>query len=192
MIYNIESIVERIMSLLGEPPASQTPPVAGEWEGLTLRNAVRDKIAPEAYLVIEKSDLYRIVTPDDIRPIPSKVYWGREGCGWVVLPEDFGWLVSFRMSDWRYAVTETSPQSIVHRQHGRWRGLRGSFERPVCLIGLRSGARVMEFFSCTGEDAVVDEGWYVPQPDMAPEGMINIPGRLLEEVIENISNQLKE
>ena len=190
MNYNVEKIVDDIMSILGEPPLAQSGVVSGEWEGLTLRNAVRGKIIPEACSLIDGCDLSTQIGSDDIKSLPTKIYWGRDGCGWIVLPADFRRLVCLKMSDWHSCVTTVSPEAMAGRQHGRWRGLRGSFERPVCLFGIKNGVRVLEFFSCTGDDAVVAEGWYIPAPTLSPEGLVNIPSGLVRQVIENVAKQM--
>lgn len=113
------------------------------------------------------------------------LYWGDQESGWVMLPDDFMRLVSFRMSDWSRSVTEALPIShpnyILQRQPIK--ALRGTARRPACFIALRPQGRVLEFYSCKSDRAAVAEALYLPQPRVDHGGGIDICPRLERAIV---------
>ena len=89
------------------------------------------------------------------------------GAGYVVLPDDFFRLITFRMSDWQVAVTETitSDNPLYLRQQSRWSGLRGTPQNPVVAIVQGDVGRVLEFYCCnSGPSVSVRQARYFPLP----------------------------
>jgi len=188
MYYDIESLTDMILSVAGEAPREAFGELhEGEWEGVTLRRRVRDLIEGVAADVILRSPASQL---EDVRQLSRDICWRGDGSGrgWILLPDDFLRLVSFRMSDWPFAVSfaeESSPEMLM-RQHGPWRGLRGSPERPVCLLSTVSFGRILEFFSSFDDKASVADATYVAYPRISPAETIPIPSRLLPSVISAI------
>lgn len=104
------------------------------------------------------------------------VTWAENGKGWILLPNDFMRLVVFKMSDWRYAISEaiTQDDPIYTRQFSKWKGICGNPEKPVVAIVNRAEGQVLEFFSCKDDTATVDQAVYVPLPKIDIDGGIDV------------------
>lgn len=104
------------------------------------------------------------------------VTWGEKGKGWILLPNDFMRLVVFKMSDWRYAISEaiTQDDPIYTRQFSKWKGICGNPERPVVAIVNRAEGHVLEFFSCNDNKATIDQAVYIPLPKIDADGGIDV------------------
>ena len=104
------------------------------------------------------------------------VTWMEDGKGWILLPDDFMRLVVFKMSDWRYAISEaiTQDDPIYIRQFSKWKGISGNPERPVVAIVNRAEGHALEFFSCHDDTATVDQAVYIPLPKIDADGGIDV------------------
>lgn len=113
------------------------------------------------------------------------VYWGDLESGWILLPHDFMRLVSFEMSDWERpvfeAISPTDPRYALQRQ--RVKALRGTAQKPVCVISTRPEGRVLEFYSCKSENAYVRRAQYLPYPELDRDGGIDICERCYRAVV---------
>ena len=104
------------------------------------------------------------------------IYWGEGGKGFIILPDDFMRLISFRMSDWERtvheAISENDPQYAL--QSSRFKGICGNPEKPVVAIVRRSEGKVLEFYSCKTEEATVAQATYLPIPKIDRDGGIDV------------------
>ena len=104
------------------------------------------------------------------------IYWGEGGKGFIILPDDFMRLISFRMSDWERtvheAISESDPQYAL--QSSRFKGICGNPEKPVVAIVRRSEGKVLEFYSCKTEEATVAQATYLPIPKIDRDGGIDV------------------
>lgn len=77
----------------------------------------------------------------------------KNGVGKIKLPDNFLRLVSFKVSDWKYSITEALDESSprYHQQYNPI--LRGTPCRPVVFI--TRGGQYLEFYT-TNEDATLD------------------------------------
>lgn len=94
----------------------------------------------------------------------NAVYWGDMENGWVLLPADFHRMMVFEMSDWACPVYEVimPADPRYHLQHSRYKGIRGTADHPVCVLGMRPEGRVLEFYSCRSNSATVTRAVYIP------------------------------
>ena len=106
----------------------------------------------------------------------DSVTWLEDGKGWTLLPDDFMRLVVFKMSDWRYPVSEaiTQDDPKYSRQWSKWKGICGNPEKPVVALVNRAEGNVLEFFSCKDETATVDQAVYIPFPKIDEDGGIDV------------------
>ena len=113
------------------------------------------------------------------------VYWRELESGWVLLPKDFLRLVVFEMDDWEQAVYQaiSTDDPEYEKQHSRFKGIRGTAQRPVCAIGIRPEGRVLEFYSCKSTDAKVSRAIYIPYPKIDEDGGVDISERCYNAVI---------
>lgn len=115
----------------------------------------------------------------------ESVTWLEDGKGWTLLPSDFMRLVAFKMSDWRYPISEaiTQDDPKYSRQWSRWKGVCGNPERPVVALVNRAEGRVLEFFSCRDDTATVDQAVYVPIPQIDEDGGIDVSEKCYQAAV---------
>lgn len=113
------------------------------------------------------------------------VTWVSDGKGWTLLPDDFLRLVSFKMSDWNYGVSEaiTNDDTLYSRQWSKWKGIGGTPEKPVVAIVNRPEGLALEFFSCVDEEATVERATYVPMPRIDLHGGIDVSERCYKAAV---------
>ncbi len=113
------------------------------------------------------------------------IYWKELFSGWVLLPEDFMRFVVFQMDDWErpvfFAISVDDPEYA--KQSSRFKGVRGTSQKPVCAISIRPEGRVLEFFSCKDVNAKVSRAVYIPYPTIDELGGIEICERCYEAVV---------
>lgn len=117
--------------------------------------------------------------------IGDSVYWNGDGSGWVLLPDDFMRLVVFEMSDWSRPVYDVLPpaDAAFPLQHSRWKGVRGTSEKPVCVLSVRQEGKVLEFYSCKSEDAYIVNDVYLPYPRLDANDGIDISERCYDAAV---------
>lgn len=140
---------------------------------LALDDIVRSKISEAVVRVHSTAPTYLL---EGGHNFGDAVYWGDLESGWVLLPNDFMRLIVFEMSDWEravfFAISPTDPEYALQRQ--RVKALRGTAQRPVCVLATRPEGRVLEFYSCRSEEAYVRRAQYLPYPKIDRDGGIDI------------------
>lgn len=181
MRIHADTLISYVLGALGESP-SPTSAFAGEREGLQLRELVR-QLLPEAAAKAVMEAPRAIL--DDFSHFGESIGRLGKGAGYVMLPDDFLRLVSFRMSDWLCSVTEPAEEgSALYRlQSSPCPGVRGQWHRPVCRITQRSVGRVLEFYSCRSEEAEVVEANYIAKPTFDASGYMRLPAACLAATI---------
>ena len=113
------------------------------------------------------------------------VYWRELESGWVLLPQDFMRLVVFEMDDWEQAVYQaiSTDDPEYEKQRSRFKGIRGTAQRPVCAIAIRPEGRVLEFYSCKSKDAQVSRAMYIPYPKIDEDNGVDICERCYNSVV---------
>lgn len=98
--------------------------------------------------------------------------------GSLTLPEDFMRLIAFKMSDWERpvfdAITPDDPAYAI--QLSRFKGLRGSPQRPVVAIVPYPEGTTLEFFSCLDDTATIVSGVYLPFPTIETNASTKVQG----------------
>lgn len=113
------------------------------------------------------------------------VYWRELESGWVLLPQDFLRLVVFEMDDWEQAVYQaiSTDTPEYEKQRSRFKGVRGTPQKPVCAIAIRPEGLVLEFYSCKSTDAQVSRAMYIPHPKIDEDGGVDISERCYNAVV---------
>lgn len=182
MRIHADTFVALVLGRLGESP-SPVSAFAAEAEGLSLCMLIRE-LAPQgaaqAILDSPYADL------DDFSHFGESVGRRPDGMGYVMLPDDFLRLVSFRSSGWESALTEAAlPDSPRFRlMSSPCPSLRGSRRRPSCRLIRRGVGRVLEFYPCS-PDSHVSEALYIARPFFDTEGYMRLPGACLAAAVEN-------
>ena len=177
MIYQVERIVRDVRVCLDENRTDAALLDSGDIETLTLDEIIRSKVC-------EGVDYVHSLAPYDLLEQGhnfgySDLHWRELESGFVLLPDDFLRLVVFRMSDWERPVfvpiTVDSPQ--YRSQRSRWKGLRGTVQRPVCAVVQRPEGLSLEFYSSKDTGATVDKAVYIPKAAVDADGGVDISER---------------
>ena len=145
----------------------------GDTDTLSLDEIIMAKLADAVRLVEMEAPATMLESGHDFG---DNIFIGEDGKGFIILPEDFMRLISFRMSDWKRtvfeAISETDPQYAL--QSSKWKGICGNPEKPVCAIVRRGEGKVLEFYSCNDNTAIVTQATYVPIPRIDIDGGIDV------------------
>lgn len=146
----------------------------GDSDTLTLDETIHAKLADAVRMVEMEAPAIMLESGHDFGG--EGVFIGKDGKGFVVLPDDFMRLVAFRMSDWHRtvhdAIDENTPEYAM--QSSRWKGICGNPEKPVCAIVRRPEGKVLEFYSSRDDTAEVTQASYVPCPRIDAVGGIDV------------------
>lgn len=170
MLYRLSEIVRAVRVILDENAVSKQLLDERDIDTLTLDEIVLSKIA-DAARITERSAPVNLL--DSGNNFGDAILWGDQSSGSTILPEDFFRLIAFKMSDWSRAVyqaiTDRDPRYPL--QASKWKGIRGTPEKPVCAIVMRPEGKVLEFYSCKDDTATVDEAVYLPYPKIENDGI---------------------
>ena len=146
----------------------------GDSETLELDEIIRAKLCDAERIVETEAPVWLLESGHSFGE--RHVYIGTDGKGYVILPEDFMRLVSFRMNDWQRTVYEAISASDpeYERQSSKWKGVCGNTEKPVVAIVRRAEGKVLEFYSSRDETARVAQASYIPYPRIDPSGGIDV------------------
>lgn len=146
----------------------------GDTDTLTLDEIIYAKLADAVRMVEMEAPLTMLESGHDFGE--HDTYIGEDGKGFIILPNDFIRLISFRMSDWTRtiyeAITESDPQYAL--QSSRFKGICGNPEKPVVAVVRRSEGKVLEFYSCRDNAATVAQATYLPIPKIDRDGGIDV------------------
>lgn len=182
MIYQIDKIMQDVRICIDQNMTSDALLNIGDIDTLSLDEIIRSKILEAIERVHLSAPNYLLECGHNFG---DAVYWGDLESGWVLLPEDFMRLVVFEMDDWEQAVYQaiTTDDQEYEKQHSRFKGLRGTSQRPVCALGIRPEGRVLEFYSCKSKDAQVSRAIYIPYPKIDDDGGVDVSERCYHAVV---------
>ena len=118
----------------------------GDRETLSIDDIIKAKLGDGIRMVEIEAPRHMLESGHDFG---ERMFIGADGKGFVILPEDFMRLISFRMSDWRRTVYEaiSDDDPAYGLQSSRWKGVCGTPYKPVCAIVRRNEGKVLEFYS---------------------------------------------
>lgn len=181
-VYPLDKIAEDVRIALDQNMSSDALTEIGDVDTLALNDIIKSKIVEAVKRVHSIAPHYLL---DGGYNFGDAVYWMEHESGWVLLPEDFMRFVVFEMDDWERpvftAINQDDPE--YEKQHSRFKGIRGTSQRPVCFISVRSVGRVLEFYSCKSENAKVSRASYLPYPAIDDDGGIGICQRCYDAVV---------
>lgn len=187
MIYQLDRIMRDVRICLDQNMDSVPLLQTSDVDTLSLDDIIRSKIQEAVVMVHTNAPAHLL---EQGHNFGDTVYWGDRESGWVLLPNDFMRLIVFEMSDWErgvyVAISDTDPEYALQRQ--RVKALRGTSQKPVCVITVRPEGRVLEFYSCKSEDAYVRRAVYVPYPKIDKNGGIDISERCYTAVVYAIAS----
>lgn len=182
MIYQITEVMRDVRIALDQNNTSEQLLSDGDIDTLSLDEIVRSKILEAVRRVHTEAPPYMLEGGHDFG---EELYWADLNSGWVLLPDDFLRLIVFRMTDWSRsvytAISTDDPE--YEKQSSRFKGIRGTAQKPVCAIAIRPEGRVLEFYSCKSNNAQVAQGTCIPLPFIDEDGGIDISSRCYTAVV---------
>lgn len=181
-VYPLDYIAKDVRIALDQNMLSDTLAEIGDVDTLALDDIIKSKIVEAVKRIHSEAPPYLL---DGGYNFGDAVYWKEHECGWVLLPEDFMRFVVFEMDDWERAVfyAISTDDAEYNQQSSRFKGIRGTSQRPVCVISIRPEGRVLEFYSCKTSDAMVSRAVYIPYPKVDDDGAIEICERCYDAVV---------
>lgn len=182
MVYNIHDVMRDVRICLDQNMTSEQLLQDDDVDTLAFDDIIRSKILEAVVRVHTDTPIYLLEQGHNFVDV---VYWGDLESGWILLPQNFMRLIAFEMSDWDRAVytaiSTTDPGYALQRQ--RVKALRGTAQKPVCVITDRPEGKVLEFYSCKSENAYVRRAQYLPYPQIDEDGGIDICERCYTAVV---------
>lgn len=181
-VYPLDKIAEDVRIALDQNMSSDALTEIGDVDTLALNDIIRSKIVEAVKRIHSEAPPYLL---DGGYNFGDAVYWMDNESGWVLLPEDFMRFVVFQMDDWSRPVffANNTDDAEYDLQSSRFKGIRGTAQRPICFISIRPEGRVLEFFSCKSEDAKVSRAVYLPYPQVDDYDSIEICQRCYDAVV---------
>lgn len=182
MIFQIDKIMQDVRICLDQNMESDALIESGDIDTLALDEIIKSKILEAIQRVHRDAPNYLL---EGGHNFGDAVYWRELESGWVLLPKDFLRLVVFEMDDWEQAVYQAigTDDPEYEKQRSRFKGIRGTAQRPVCAIAIRPEGRVLEFYSCKSKNAQVSRAIYIPYPKIDEDGGVDISERCYNAVI---------
>ena len=182
MIYQLDKIMQDVRICLDQNMTSDALLESGDIDTLALDDIIRSKILEAVQRVHMDAPNYLL---EGGHNFGDAVYWRELESGWVLLPQDFMRLVVFEMDDWEQAVYQaiSTDDPEYEKQRSRFKGIRGTAQRPVCAIAIRPEGRVLEFYSCKSKDAQVSRAMYIPYPKIDEGNGVDICERCYNSVV---------
>ncbi len=186
-VYLIDDIAKDVRISLDMNVNSLPLSDVGDIDTLTMDEIIKSKIVDGVKIVHSEAPNYLL---DGGYNFGDAVYWAEKESGWVLLPEDFMRFVVFEMDDWDRAVFAASnvDGTEYDLQQSRFKGIRGTAQRPICFISIRPEGRVLEFYSCKSKEAKVSRAVYLPYPKIDAYGGIEICERCYSSVVYMIAS----
>lgn len=181
-VYPLDKIAEDVRIALDQNMSSDALTEIGDVDTLALNDIIRSKIVEAVKRIHSEAPPYLL---DGGYNFGDAVYWMDNESGWVLLPEDFMRFVVFQMDDWSRPVffANNTDDAEYDLQSSRFKGIRGTAQRPICFISIRPEGRVLEFYSCKSEDAKVSRAVYLPYPQVDDYDSIEICQRCYDAVV---------
>lgn len=183
--YTIENIAKDVRIALDRNGSSAALAEIEDVDTLTIDEIIISKIIEGIKHVHSTAPAYLL---DGATSFAGNVTWGDKESGWILLPNDFMRFVSFKMDDWSRPVYSCSTTDDIEyeKQSSRFKGLRGTSQKPLCFIAIRPEGRALEFYSSKSADAEVEMATYLPYPQIESNS-VKICSRCYNAVIYTIA-----
>lgn len=184
-VYRIENIAKDVRIALDRNGSSAALAEIEDVDTLTIDEIIISKIIEGVKHVHSTAPAYLI---DGATSFAGSVNWEDKESGWILLPNDFMRFVSFKMDDWSRPVYNCSTTDDIEyeKQSSRFKGLRGTSQKPLCFIAIRPEGRALEFYSSKSTDAEVEMATYLPYPQIESDS-VKICSRCYNAVIYTIA-----
>jgi hypothetical protein len=198
MTKSVEDIIEDVRVALDQNNSSTALLAEGDIDTLSLNEIIKSKIVEAVRSVHATAPYYML---EQGHNIPVSICWlddvtttingvstttvGTDTAGFVLLPKDFQRLVVFQLSDWERPVYNaiSTDDTEYEKQFSRFKGLRGTSQKPVCAIAVRSEGLALEFFSCKSRNVTVTRAVYIPLASIDDSGNVDLSERCYPAIV---------
>ena len=186
-VYRLDEIAKDVRIAIDQNMSSDTLIGFGDVDTLSLNDIIRSKITDAVKRIHSTAPAYLL---DGGNNFGDAIYWKELESGWCLLPENFMRLVVFQMDDWERAVYHAISEDDAEykKQSSRFKGIRGTPQKPVCAIAIRPEGKALEFYSCKSENAMVSRAVYLPYPVIDEDDGIEICERCYQAVVYTIAS----
>ncbi len=190
MNYVVDDIIRDVRVVLNEN-SSNNELLSLDADTLMLDDLIKSRMTNGVKMILQAAPSNLIDTV--VSFADSEIKWysdevGR-GAGTIELPKDFMRFVIFKMSDWRIPVVNPIYDTDIDyfKQSSAFAGIRGSVNKPVCVLTRNSNGSVLEFYSCSGGAEVYPlVAQYIPIPEIIAD-TVNIPELLYMSTVYQIA-----
>lgn len=189
MIVQIDDLLKDVRVSIDHNKVSEPLVTSGDIDTLSLDDIIKSKVLDAVRTVEMTAPVYMLEGGHsfayDGENDASQIYWGEDGTGWILLPDDFMRLVAFQMSDWERPCVEAISASdpAYQLQRSSIAGIRGNWQRPVCAITARPEGKVLEFYSSKDDAATVTRAVYIPYPEVDKNGGVDVSKRCYRSIV---------
>lgn len=186
-VYRLDEIAKDVRIAIDQNMSSDTLIGFDDVDTLSLNDIIKSKVTDAVKRIHSTAPVYLL---DEGNNFGDAIYWKELESGWCLLPEDFMRLVVFQMDDWERAVYHAISEDDAEykKQSSRFKGIRGTPQKPVCAIAIRPEGKALEFYSCKSENAMVSRAVYLPYPVIDEDDSIEICERCYQAVVYTIAS----
>ena len=186
-VYRLDEIAKDVRIAMDQNMSSDTLIGFDDVDTLSLNDIIKSKVTDAVKRIHSTAPAYLL---DGGNNFGDAIYWKELESGWCLLPENFMRLVVFQMDDWERAVYHSVSEDDAEykKQSSRFKGIRGTPQKPVCAIAIRPEGKALEFYSCKSENAMVSRAVYLPYPVIDEDDGIEICERCYQAVVYTIAS----
>lgn len=186
-VYRLDEIARDVRIAIDQNMSSDTLIGFDDVDTLSLNDIIKSKVTDAVKRIHSTAPAYLL---DGGNNFGDAIYWKELESGWCLLPENFMRLVVFQMDDWERAVYHAISEDDAEykKQSSRFKGIRGTPQKPVCAIAIRPEGKALEFYSCKSENAMVSRAVYLPYPVIDEDDGIEICERCYQAVVYTIAS----
>lgn len=180
--YQVNKIIEDVRVSLDMNQISDTLIDFSDGGTLSIDEIIKSKIAEAVKRVHITAPSHLLDFGDSFG---DTITWNPNGkSGWIILPEDFMRLIVFEMSDWERPCfnaisTDDNEYNMVHSRFP----VMGIPQKPIVAISVSPNGKILEFYSCKDNTAMINKALYLPYPLIDESDSIEIAQRCYESVI---------
>lgn len=187
-VYKINNIIRDVKVCIDENAESEKLLLSKDIDTLTFSDIIKSKILEAVRIVHNSAPFYLLEHGHSFSN--HEIYWKEKESGFILLPNDFMRLVSFKMSDWSKVVhTIITPEDKEYEwQRQPIKALRGTADRPAVAIVSREEGLALEFYSCKSESAHIENAIYIPLPAIDNHDGVDISEKCYNAVVYTIAS----
>lgn len=187
--YKVEDIVKRVKVVIDQNVNDEAMTGFGDVDTLALDEIIKGMIVPAVRLLEMAAPMLMLGGGVDFKPKEGESsiisYNSKKYAFDVKLPKDFMRLVSLKMSDWATAVHDvtTTDDAMYRVLRNAYGCVRADADKPVVVVvNGEDNSYAIEAYG-SEKEATLSVARYIPEPQVADDGSIEICEPLYEAAI---------